>query len=130
MRRLFFILICTTLISLPSIVRGEVNPSVEAAVVGTGVESLTPIGAAESFPSSVERVYCYSKILDGEGTTITHRWYYGENVVAEVPLAIGSPRFRTYSYKTILPHYAGNWKVEIVSEEGEILETLAFTIEE
>ena len=128
MKRLILPLIFIALVSLPPFVRGDTGSSVEVAVIGTGVENLIPIGVAESFPSSIGRIYCYSKIINGEATTITHRWYYGERVVAEVPLTIGSPSFRTYSYQTILPHYNGNWKVEIVSETGELMETLEFTV--
>lgn len=129
-KRLILPLIFIALILLPPDVRGETGPSVEVAVVGMGVENLIPIGVAESFPSSVDRIYCYSKIINGEATTITHRWYYGERVVSEVPLTIGSPNFRTYSYKTILPHYSGKWRVEIVSETGDLLKSLEFIIVE
>ncbi|MFQ5330047.1 MAG: DUF2914 domain-containing protein [Thermodesulfobacteriota bacterium] len=108
---------------------GEGGPYVEVAVVGTGVDNLVPIGVADSFPPSVDRIYCYSKIINGEATTITHRWYYEERVVAEVPLTIGSPNYRTYSYKTILPHHNGIWRVEIVSEAGDLMDALEFTIE-
>ncbi|MCP3678369.1 MAG: DUF2914 domain-containing protein [Deltaproteobacteria bacterium] len=129
MKRLILPLIFIALISLPTVVMGETGPSVEAAVIGTGVENLIPIGVAESFPSTTDRIYCYSKIINGEATTIAHRWYYGERTVAEVPLTIGSPSFRTYSYKTILPHHNGKWRVEIVSDAGNLLETLEFTVE-
>jgi len=130
MKKFILPLLLIAVLTLPLVARGEAVPSVEAASTGTGVEELTPLGVSESFPSSVGKVYCYSKILNGEGTSILHRWYYNETVIADVPLAIGSPRFRTYSYKTILPDQTGQWKVEIISEEEDVLKTLDFTIGE
>jgi hypothetical protein len=129
MKRFLFLTAFFIMTLVPLSVRAESVASVEAAALGTGVENLTPIGVAESFPASVGRVYCYSKIINGGGTTITHKWYYNEKEVAAVPLDIRSPSFRTYSYKTILPQFKGNWKVEIVAEEGHIIKTLEFTIE-
>ncbi|MEE8185002.1 MAG: DUF2914 domain-containing protein [Thermodesulfobacteriota bacterium] len=129
MKSFLVLLAFLILTSIPLSVRAESNTSVETAVLGTGVENLVPMGVAESFSASIGRVYCYSKITNGDGSTITHRWYYNDKEVAAVHLEIRSTSFRTYSYKTILPHYKGNWKVEIVAEEGNIMKTLEFTIE-
>jgi len=142
MKKIILPILLVAVLALPLVARGEAVPSeeatpsveavpsVEAAATGTGVEELTPLGVAESFPPSVGKVYCYSKIVNGEGTTILHRWYYKGEVIADVSLAIGSPRYRTYSYKTILPHQTGEWKVEIISEGEDVLKTLDFSIEE
>ncbi len=128
-RMIIYILLFLTTVMPAGVFAGRI-PSVEVAAIGTSVEDHIPIGVADSFPSSVGRVYCYTKILDAEGTSITHRWYYNDAVVSDVPLKIGSSKFRTYSYKTILPSYTGAWKVEILSETGDVMETLRFTVEE
>ena len=108
----------------------ETTLSVEAAVIATGVENLTPMGVADKFPANTGRLYCYSKIIGGgEGSSIKHIWYYGDKKVDEIILSIKSSSFRTYSYKTISSDWTGKWKVEIVADDGTILKTLEFVIE-
>ena len=111
-------------------VPAETKLSVEAAVIATGVENLTPAGVAEKFPANTGKLYCYSKIIGGgEGSSIKHIWYRGEQKLNEITLPIKYPSFRTYSYKTIPFDWTGKWKVEIVADDGTILKTLEFTIE-
>lgn len=108
----------------------ETKLSVEAAVIATSVENMTPIGVAEKFPATVGKLYCYSKIIGGgEGVSIKHVWYYGEKEVSKIPLLIKYPSFRTYSYKTIPSDWTGKWRVEIVADDGTVLKTLEFTVE-
>ncbi|MBI3398187.1 MAG: DUF2914 domain-containing protein [Deltaproteobacteria bacterium] len=112
------------------VVFAETKLSVEAAVIATGVENLTPMGVAEKFPATVGKLYCYSKIVGGtEGSSIKHIWYRGDKNVSEIVLPIKYPSFRTYSYKTIPPDWTGKWKVEIVANDGTVLKTLEFDVE-
>ena len=64
------------------------------AVVCRDVQDRQPVGESDSFPADVGRVWCWSKIKDGQGTTITHAYYYAGEEKAVVPLAIRSPLFR------------------------------------
>ena len=131
MRR-FAIFLLLGMISLifSGVTLAEATLSVEAAVIATGVENLTPMGVADKFPANTGRLYCYSKIIGGgEGSSIKHIWYYGDKKVDEIILSIKSPSFRTYSYKTISSDWTGKWKVEIVADDGTILKTLEFVIE-
>lgn len=107
----------------------EVKASVVKAAVATGIEDREPTGEATSFTDDVDTLWCYSKIKDGEGTTITHNWYRGDELVAEIPLKIRSPLYRTRSSKKIISGWTGAWRVEIIAEDGNVLETLDFTIE-
>ena len=131
MRR-FAIFLLLGMISLifSGVALAETTLYVEAAVIATGVENLTPMGVADKFPTNTGRLYCYSKIIGGgEGSSIKHIWYYGDKKVDEIILSIKSPSFRTYSYKTISSDWTGKWKVEIVADDGTILKTLEFVIE-
>ena len=131
MRR-FVIFLLLGMISLifSGVALAETTLSVEAAVIATGVENLTPMGVADKFPANTGRLYCYSKIIGGgEGSSIKHIWYYGDKKVDEIILSIKSSSFRTYSYKTISSDWTGKWKVEIVADDGTILKTLEFVIE-
>ncbi len=100
------------------------------AVVARSIIDRVPVGVAESFPADVGKVWCYTRIKGAEGpTTISHRWYYGERLMAEVPLEVRSALFRTYSSKRILPSWKGEWRVDVVSEDGTVLKTVRFRIE-
>ena len=99
---------------------------VEKIALGTGVESRELVGEASEFDVSVGRVYCWTKINSQNiPTTIKHVWYTDEKEAAEVTLNITYPSTRTWSSKTIGP---GVWRVEVVSETGEVLASTGFTV--
>ncbi len=115
-------------LSLPAL--AEVHLSVAESAIATSVEDRAPVGAAESFSVEVGTLYCFSKITGGsEGDSITHKWYRGEELMAEVTLDIKYANHRTWSSKRLLPSWTGEWKVEIADGEGNVLETLSFTVE-
>jgi len=103
---------------------------VAEAVMCRDVQDRQPVGESDSFPADVGKVWCWSKIKDGQGSTITHTYYYAGEEKTVVPLAVGSPLWRTYSSKKILPAWTGEWRVDIVAEDGAVLKSLSFTIGE
>ena len=102
---------------------------VEEAAVATSIKDLVPEGVAETFPSNVGKLYCYSLVMNGQGASIIHKWYYKEDLVAALPLAIKYPSHRTYSVKNIFPGTKGEWRVEVTKEDGTILKTVKFKVE-
>src|SRR5206468_12184698 len=92
---------------------------VEKIALGTGVEARELVGEATEFDVSVGRIYCWTRITSQNvPATIKHVWYADGEQVAEVPLNINFPSVRTWSSKAIA---AGKWKVEVVSETGDVL---------
>ncbi|OLC80940.1 MAG: hypothetical protein AUI21_10385 [Nitrospirae bacterium 13_1_40CM_2_62_10] len=99
---------------------------VEKIALGTGVESRELVGEATEFDVSAGRIYCWTKIVSQNvPTTIKHVWYTDEQQPAEVPLNIKYPVTRTWSNKAI---WAGKWRVEVVSETGDVLASADFTV--
>src|SRR5207248_1211378 len=99
---------------------------VEKIALGTGVEARDLVGEATEFDVSVGRIYCWTKIISQNvPTTIKHVWYADGEQVAEVPLNINYPSVRTWSSKAIS---AGKWRVEVVSESGDVLASTDFTV--
>ena len=94
------------------------------------VQDRQPVSPGESFSADVGKVWCWSKIKDGQDTTIRHIYYYEGEEKAVVRLAIRSPLFRTYSSKRILSIWTGSWRVDIVDADGNVMESVAFTIGE
>ena len=61
--------------------------------------------------------------------TLTHVYYHEGQQYCEVPLDIVHPRTRTWSRVTLnRPTHLGAWRVEIVTEGGEVLDRVAFRV--
>jgi hypothetical protein len=103
---------------------------VKEGVIATTVENRLPSGVGTQFPATVGMLYCFTNVSGAEGdTSISHTWYYQEEKMAQVVLPVRSILWRTWSSKTILPAWQGNWKVAVTAEDGTLLTTIPFTIE-
>lgn len=88
-----------------------------------------PVDGGVSFPPSVEKLYCFSRISNIESDTqIQHVWYFNNTERARVELSVSPPSWRTYSSKRIMPEETGRWRVDILDNEGNVLKTLGFDI--
>lgn len=99
-------------------------------VLCSGIEDHMPVGEADTFPADVDRVYLWTKVTGAiEGEIIIHHvWLREGQEMADVPLPIKSSPWRTYSYKTIPPDWAGNWEVKITGPDGNVLTSVSFTV--
>jgi hypothetical protein len=105
--------------------------TVEDGTICKDVMDYTAIEPGTSFPASVEKLYCYTKIVGAiDPTEITHAWFYGDTERARVTLAVNSPLWRTYSSKIIQPHDIGSWNVVVLDQYENVLESFSFTIVE
>lgn len=97
----------------------------------TGVENREPVGVDSTFSQEVERVYCYT-IFEGAQslTEVTHVWYHGDEQRAEVGLTVQPGTWRTWSSKRIVPEWTGEWQVDVVADDGTVLKTVKFVINE
>lgn len=109
----------------------ETNPlDVADALICRGVSNLEAVDPATSFPASVGKLFCLSRIMGARTTThIVHVWYYGNLERARITLPIKSANWRTFSNKTIRSGETGVWHVDILDASGNRLEVLNFNIE-
>jgi hypothetical protein len=133
MKGIFFplILVGFILLSLSPTLTAQTESSLKVTrmVLCDGVENREPTNASVDFTPDVNRVYCYTEIKDaGDPCTISHRWYYGEQLMAEIPLNVQGARYRTWSSKQIVPKATGEWKVEVVDDSGTQLGEIAFRV--
>jgi len=100
------------------------------AVAGLGIQDRDPIGIGRSFQWSNGRVYIWSMIdCTNPPSSIKHIYYFNEQKVSEVSLDVKSNQWRTWSYKTISDkRYIGQWRVDITSAAGKVLETIQFRV--
>jgi len=104
--------------------------AVKRLVVGTGVENSEPVGTAETFPASTEKIYCFLEATDiTKDMEVSFVWYNAEKELSKfsVPLKMG-PRWRTYAYKNVR-EMKGDWKVEIKDPDGKVVKDIKFKVE-
>ncbi len=89
--------------------------------IGEPVDSISTVTADDS------KVFYFTEIQDMAGHTVTHRWEYNGQVMAEVDFEIGGPHWRVYSSKTMMPYWVGEWKVSVIDENGSPLSVSTFS---
>ena len=102
------------------------------AVLTSDIQNLEPVdtlGEQLIHPGSANyRLRFFNQVVEQQGLTLTHLWFYEKNLVAEVELPIGSSNWRTYSSKLIRPSDTGNWRILVVNSEQEMLMEYNFTV--
>ena len=109
----------------------EVSVSAVTAEVQlcTAVEDRVPTGVGDSFGSDIGQLCLWSRISGAVDTTfVKHIWSYQGEEKAVVELPVRSPSFRTWSRKTILPEWVGEWEVKVFDADGNLLATTPFKI--
>ena len=102
---------------------------VQDAAVGTHIAQRSAQGTADQFPSSVGQLYAFTRIVGGApGSYVTHKWYYGQQLMAEVRLRVGADSWRTWSSKKVMDEWTGQWRVEIVADDGTTLDSITFFV--
>lgn len=99
-------------------------------VVGTGVENREPVGVAEAFPATTEKVYCFLEATEiSKDMEISFVWFHGEKEMLKtnLPLQTG-PKWRTFANKNIMG-MKGDWKVEVRDTKGNLLKDIKFKVD-
>ncbi len=107
-----------------------VNLKIEAMEFCTGIESWAPVGAGKMFPSTVGKVYCFTRVTGAaEPAEIVHVWYLNDEEKARVTLAVRSKYWRTWSSKLLLEQWTGKWRVDVQAADGKLLRSSEFLVE-
>lgn len=97
--------------------------------VTTKIVKGNPIDSVRRISStSVKALYCFTRLsaTKDEDTTIKHVWYKNDEVVGEYELPVKGQHWRTYSRKQVEKSAAGDWRVEVLDSEGNLLKTVKF----
>ena len=104
--------------------------SVSKIAICEDVQERVPVGESESFSSGIGQLWCFTRVMNAEAPTqIYHRWYVGDEMVDEIAINVGGKQWRCWSTKTILPSWTGSCRVEILTEEGDLISTKEFVLE-
>ncbi len=105
---------------------GATAENVVRASVTTNVVDREPVDSLDTITNEQELIFFFTEIADLAGGTITHRWEYNDEIMAEVPLEIGGSRWRTHSSKRLFKGWIGEWKVSVVDDSGQVLRSVSF----
>lgn len=103
--------------------------NVSRFVICSNIEDKEPTGISNEFKSSRKRVYAFFEATDiTSDTQVRFIWYYEDKEAARIDLPLmKSARWRTYSSK-VLGDRKGRWKVELLDEGGNTIETVEFNV--
>jgi hypothetical protein len=106
--------------------RGDVR--VEACLA-LDVQNREPVWRSDVFEEYVGIVYCWTRVMGvTDSTTVTHIWVHDTTEMARVPLRVGSPSWRTWSFKSIPPWAKGAWTVYVTDTDERVLDSLPFRV--
>jgi hypothetical protein len=129
---LFILAMLATIIFCQAVaVKAQMGGAVEVAeaVICKDVVDREPIDVGDSFEVSVGKLYCFTKIVGAQQPIeIAHVWYYGDVERARVNLSVKAASWRTWTSKIIQAHEIGDWHVDIIGPDDEVLETVEFEI--
>lgn len=91
------------------------------------IKNLEPVDSVSTLTNDLTRVVYFTEIHDMAEQTVTHRWEYNGKIILEVPIKVGTSRWRAYSTKTLDPAWVGEWKVSVVDAAGGTLSVNTFS---
>lgn len=129
-RRFFSLIVSLTLVLVLAAGAMAQAVTVVQAVVCQEIVDRMPVGSGGVMPAGIERVFCFTRIEGAQGETeITHNWYHRGTLKASVVLPVRTSDWRTWSSKTMLPEWTGDWMVEVLSKDGTPLESIIFFVQ-
>ena len=109
---------------------GLVGLRIDEMVFCAGVKNRSPVGVADTFPSDVFGVFCFTRIVGAKDTTaVIHTWYHGDRKMASIELPVKSPRWRTWSSKKMWSGLRGQWRVDVTTLDGNVIDSRKFLLE-
>jgi len=92
-------------------------------VLAATMEQLEPGAAIDKLVAQhqIQRLYLFTELKGYAGQQLIHRWSFAGQVQTEALLTIEDSPWRTYSEQWLLPDQLGNWRVEIVDQQQQVL---------
>ncbi len=119
----------TVVMMLCCLPAGALALEVSEAVITTQVSERAPVDVILTYPATVERLFCFTRVTGATADmSIIHVWSLRGEEASRIELPVRSGDWRTWSSKTIHPGSAGDWKVDILDAEGELLKSVSFTL--
>jgi len=128
-KTLFLTVVMVICMSCFSFAQEDSDLVVDEIQICSSVEDRKPEGIDSTFSADIEKLSCFTRLKNkGEKSTVIHAWYYKDKEMARIELAVGAVTWRTWSSKRILPAWKGEWRVDVLSPDGNVLATKNFEI--
>ncbi len=103
-----------------------VSPDVSRFMITNAIARREPVGTIGDIKedrtvAGLVRVFAFSSVKNLSGENVVYRWSRGEQVFAEVTVAVGSNSWRSYSSKYLSKDMRGRWRVELLGSSGQLL---------
>jgi len=118
----------------PAPVTRGASPSVVSAQLCRNPPAGGPSGAWRCDPGSGPldpgTLFFYTRVASTSDTIVQHRWYRGDRLHQTIELRVRANQrgYRTYSRNTVSPDRAGDWRVELRSQDGRVLHEERFSV--
>jgi len=101
--------------------------TVEQVVICKNVVNRAPVDAGNSFSTSIDKIFCFTKIVGAKHPTeIIHVWYFDGTERDRITLSVDGSPWRTFSSKRLRPGDVGPWHVDVLDAGGNMLDRVAF----
>jgi len=88
----------------------------------TKISKRYPADEVISYDNPHQSISFFTEFQAMTGKQITHLWIYGEEVQFKATFKIRAEHWRVWSTQMLPEEMPGEWKVEIVDEEGTVLQ--------
>ncbi|PLX98503.1 MAG: hypothetical protein C0623_12575 [Desulfuromonas sp.] len=121
MKYIIAILLALTIMASPTLLIAANPAQISRATFCTGISDHEPINSPEKISVGEQTVYFFTEVRNGKDQLLTHKWFYNNVPIAEVPLRIGDDRWRTWSTKQVWHLTPGMLKVQVIDNNGIVL---------
>jgi len=105
---------------------GAVELTFDQLVLSSAVTDRKPAGIGTSFKDGTE-VFCFMRVTNpGPARALRHEWYFEGTRKSSIKLNVKGPTWRTWSSRPV--YGVGAWRVDVVDEEGAVLQSAPFTV--
>jgi len=94
----------------------------------SNIENREPVDDLDSLSADHDKVFFFTDLRDFGGQTVTHHWMHDGEDVADVKFQVGGPRWRVWSSKRLMDSSTGTWTVEVVAENGSVVDKKSFQV--
>lgn len=102
------------------------------ARLSTGIRNREPVDTAPEQiamnPEGLIRLFLFTELKDLKGENIHHDWYRNGQRVARVTMTPQLERLKAHSSKYINTNMRGDWRVEVIKDDGALLAEAAFEV--
>ena len=98
------------------------EPAISLAQFTTRISKRYPADDITDLDDPHQSISYFSELQGMSGQTITHLWLYEGEVEFKAAFKIRADRWRIWSTQLLPANMPGEWTVEVVNQEGEVME--------